>query len=57
MGYKSDIEIAQEAVPKKITEIAASLGIDAEELEPYGHYKAKLPDELFDVGRFQNSAA
>ena len=28
MGFKSDIEIAQEASPKKITEIAASLGID-----------------------------
>ena len=27
MGFKSDIEIAQEATPKKITEIAASLGM------------------------------
>ncbi|MCR5807382.1 MAG: formate--tetrahydrofolate ligase [Oscillospiraceae bacterium] len=43
-----DIEIAKNAKMKKITEIAASLGIDAEELEPYGHYKAKLPDELFE---------
>ena len=35
MGYKSDIEIAQEAVPKKITEIAASIGVDPEALELY----------------------
>ena len=33
-----DIEIAKNAKMKKITEIAAALGIDAEELEPYGHY-------------------
>ena len=42
MGYKSDIEIAQEATPKKITEIAASLGIDEKYIEQYGNYKAKI---------------
>ena len=31
---------------KPITEIAAQLGIAPEELEPYGHYKAKLSDDL-----------
>ena len=42
MGFKSDIEIAQEALPKKITEIAASLGIDEKYIEQYGNYKAKI---------------
>lgn len=39
---KSDIEIAQEAKMKPIKEIAAQLNIKDEELEPFGHYKAKL---------------
>ncbi|MZR22410.1 formate--tetrahydrofolate ligase [Sneathiella chungangensis] len=40
---KSDIEIAQAAKMKRIAEVAKdSLGIDADKLEPYGHYKAKL---------------
>jgi len=43
----SDIEIAQQAHMKKITEIAAALGIPDEEIEPYGHYKAKLSEKLF----------
>jgi len=38
----SDIEIAQKATPKRINEIAATLGIPEEHLEPYGHYKAKV---------------
>ena len=36
----SDIEIAQKAVMKPITEIGASLGIAAEHLEPYGDRKS-----------------
>ena len=43
----TDIEIAQSAKMKKINEIASSLGIDEEDLEPYGHYKAKLSEELY----------
>ncbi len=43
----SDIEIAQQANMKKITEIAAFLGISADDVEPYGHYKAKLSEKLF----------
>lgn len=43
----SDIEIAQNAKMKKINEIAADLGIDESDLEPYGHYKAKLSENLF----------
>ena len=42
----SDIEIAQNAKMKKISEIAADLGIADEFLEPYGHYKAKLSESL-----------
>lgn len=42
MGYKSDIEIAQESKPLKISEIAKSCGIDEEYLEQYGSYKAKI---------------
>lgn len=42
MSYKSDIEIAQGCQKKKITEIAASAGIDDKYLEQYGHFKAKV---------------
>lgn len=38
----SDIEIAQKAEMKPITEIGESIGIPAKELENYGHYKAKV---------------
>ena len=40
---KSDIEIAQAAKKRPILEIARErLGIEPENLEPYGHYKAKV---------------
>lgn len=45
---KTDIEIAQEAELKPIVEIAEKLDIQADELELYGKYKAKLSDELMD---------
>jgi len=39
----SDIEIAQQATPRRIVELAqARLGLAAEHLEPYGHFKAKI---------------
>ena len=38
----SDIEIAQAATMKPINDIGAALGIDAENLEAYGKYKAKV---------------
>lgn len=41
----TDIEIAQKAQMKKIKDIAADLGITEDELEPYGHYKAKITEE------------
>ena len=45
---KTDIQIAQEATLKPIQEVAAPLGINADELEFYGKYKAKLSTELWD---------
>lgn len=42
----SDIEIAQKAELKPITEIGASIGIPAEDLENYGPYKAKISLKL-----------
>lgn len=43
----TDIEIAQRVQPKPIAQIAKALGIQDEELEPYGRYKAKLNDSLY----------
>lgn len=42
----TDIEIAQNAKMKNITDIASDLGISADEIEPYGHYKAKISDSV-----------
>ena len=42
MTYKSDIEIAQAACLRPITDIAAACGVSEERLEQYGRYKAKL---------------
>ena len=40
---KSDIEISQAATMRPVVEVATEkLGIDAKNLEPYGHYKAKV---------------
>ena len=44
----SDIEIAQQAELLPVKEIAEKLNIKENELEPYGHYKAKLSDELME---------
>ena len=46
MGFKSDIEIAQECKKQKITEIAKAAGIGEEYLEQYGNYKAKVDYKL-----------
>ena len=43
----SDIEIAQSANMKKISQIASEIGVGEEYLEPYGHYKAKLSEGLY----------
>ena len=52
---KTDIEIARETPLKNISEIAASLGIDNAELEPYGHYVAKVPTHLIDEEKAKKS--
>ncbi|MSQ59234.1 MAG: formate--tetrahydrofolate ligase [Betaproteobacteria bacterium] len=45
----SDIEIAQQAQPQRIAHLAKErLGIPAEALEPYGHYKAKISLKYLD---------
>ncbi len=46
MNYKSDIEIAQQAKLKPISEIAKKLGIGEEYIESYGKYKAKIDYNL-----------
>ena len=45
---KTDIQIAQEAVMKPITEVAAQVGLSQDDLELYGKYKAKLSDECME---------
>ena len=39
---ESDIEIAQKAKMNKVVDVAATLGIPEDSIEPYGHYKAKI---------------
>ncbi|MGB5006837.1 MAG: formate--tetrahydrofolate ligase [Ferruginibacter sp.] len=48
---KSDYEIAQEKTPQPITAIAAKMGLPADMLVPYGHYKAKININKFDNAR------
>lgn len=45
---KTDIEIAQEAVLENIVSVAERIGIQAEDLELYGKYKAKISDEYIE---------
>ena len=49
----SDIEIAQNANMKRINEVAAQLGIDENDIEPYGYYKAKLSENLYSKLAFR----
>ena len=46
MTFKSDIEIAQEAKPKDIREIAQKLNIEEDYIDLYGKYKAKVDYNL-----------
>lgn len=50
----TDIEIANSVKMKPITQIAATLGIDPENIEQYGKYKAKLPLDLIDEATLRN---
>lgn len=45
---KTDIQIAQGAELLPIKDVAASIGISEEDLEPYGRYKAKLSETLWN---------
>ncbi|QSX08362.1 formate--tetrahydrofolate ligase [Alkalibacter rhizosphaerae] len=46
MSFKSDIEIAQEATPQDIREIASKLGLTEDDLDLYGKHKAKVDINL-----------
>lgn len=48
---KTDIEIAQEAKMLPIKDVAAAIGIDEDDLELYGKYKAKISDELIQKSK------
>ena len=52
---KSDIEIARSIRMKKITEIAAGIGIPEDSIEQYGHYMAKVPETLSDPEKIRKS--
>ncbi|RKD33774.1 formate--tetrahydrofolate ligase [Thermohalobacter berrensis] len=51
MGFKSDIEIAQEAKLKDIREIAKKIGLTEDDLDLYGKYKAKVDYNLMKEGK------
>ena len=51
----SDIEIARQVKLKPITEIAEQLKLDRDLIDPYGHYKAKLPLSLIDDAKVAKS--
>lgn len=51
----TDIEIANSAEIKHINHIATSIGLDIDDLEHYGKFKAKLPLSLIDKNKVENS--
>ena len=52
---KSDIEIARSVELKKIKQVAESIGIPREEVENYGRYIAKIPEQLIDEEKVKKS--
>ena len=52
---KSDIEIARSIELKKIKQVAESVGIPREEVENYGRYIAKIPEQLIDEEKVKKS--
>ncbi len=54
MAFLSDIEIAQNAVLRPITEIAAKAGVPEDSLEQYGRYKAKVDYNLLNSSERKN---
>ncbi len=55
MKHLSDIEIAQHKKLIHIREIAAKLGIEEDDLEMYGKYKAKLPLSFIDEEKIKKN--
>jgi len=55
MNYLSDIEIAQHKKLVHIKHIAEKLGIDEDDLEMFGKYKAKLPLDLIDEEKIKKN--
>jgi formate--tetrahydrofolate ligase len=55
MSFPTDLEIAQKAAIRPIAEIAAKLGIAADDLELYGKYKAKLPLTFLNEEKIQRA--
>lgn len=53
--FPSDIEISRSAVLKPIAEIAGNIGIAADDIIPYGKYKAKVPLNYIDEKKIKNS--
>lgn len=56
MTFKSDIEIAQESKPLHIREIGKKLGLNEDELEFYGKYKAKIDYNLLKTYKKDKNA-
>jgi formate--tetrahydrofolate ligase len=55
MSHLSDIKIAQAKKLKHVTSIAHKIGVDEEDIEMYGKYKAKLPLHLLDEEKVANN--
>jgi formate--tetrahydrofolate ligase len=55
MSFPSDLQIAQQARMQHINAIGEKLGINADDLELYGKYKAKLPLNLINEDRIKKS--
>ncbi|MBL7945614.1 MAG: formate--tetrahydrofolate ligase [Flavobacteriales bacterium] len=55
MSFPSDLQIAQQARMQHINAIGDKLGINADDLELYGKYKAKLPLNLINEDRIKKS--
>ena len=55
MSHLSDIKIAQAKKLKHVTSIAHKIGVDEDDIEMYGKYKAKLPLYLLDEEKVANN--
>ena len=55
MSHLSDIEIAQAKKLKHVISIAHKIGVDEDDIEMYGKYKAKLPLYLLDEEKVANN--